>query len=218
MIAAKLAAVVVIAYLVGSIPFGVIVGRREAGVDVRQHGSGKMGMANVLRTAGRRAAIAVFLLDLGKGALAVFLAGVIIGGESMQVGSFQMGALFAQILAGLAAIAGHILPVFVKFKGGRGVVTFFGGLFVLCPLVALFGGEVFIIGTIVTKYVSLGSLAGTICTYILLVPLAILSNFPMEYLIYTFIGTVIIFIMHRDNINRLIAGKERRLGGKAEGS
>jgi len=126
-----------------------------------------------------------------------------------------LGVLVAEVLAALAAIVGHNWSVFLKFKGGRGVVTFFGGLIALCPPAAIFGAEVFVIGAGVTKYASLASIAAAVATYTILVPLVIMNRFPIEYLAYTLIGTILIFIMHRDNIIRLLSGKERKLGDRA---
>ena len=219
MIIAKFIAVAIIGYLLGSIPFGLIVGKLAAKKDIRQVGSGKIGATNVLRTAGKKAALLVLILDLGKGALAVVTAGIIFAGEYLTVGDtgiWWMGSS-AQVLAALAAIAGHTWPIFVKFKGGRGVATFLGGLIVLCPPAALFGGEVLIIGAGLTRYVSLGSIAGAVGAYAILVPLTLINGFPIEYLIYALIGAIFIIVMHRDNIARLLAGKERKLGEKAEG-
>jgi len=215
MIIAKFVAVIVLGYLLGAIPFGVLVARRWARVDVRQYGSGKIGMTNVLRTAGKKAAAMVLALDLLKGVLAVVFAGLIVGGGYLVVGGFGLGVLVAQVLAALAAIVGHNWSVFLKFKGGRGVVTFFGGLTALCPPAAIFGAEIFVIGTGLTRYVSLGSIAGAVGTYIILVPLVIMNGFRIEYLAYTLIGTILIFIMHRDNIIRLLSGRERKLGDRA---
>ncbi len=216
MIIAKFAAVVILGYLLGSIPFGLIISRRKAKVDVRQYGSGKTGATNVLRTAGVKAAALVGSLDASKGVLAVVFAGLIIGGDYLVVGNFGLGMLLAQVMAALAAIAGHIWPVFLRFHGGRGVATFLGGLAVLCPPAAIVGGEVMIIGVGLTRYASLGSIAGTVSTYAILVPLHILSGFPIEYLVYALIGTIIVIIMHRDNIARLVSGKERKLGDWAK--
>ena len=217
MIIPELVAVVIIGYLLGSIPFGLLISRREAMVDVRQHGSGKIGATNVLRTVGSRAAAAVLILDLAKGILAVFIAGLIVGNDYLVVNSFALGMLAAQVLAALAAVAGHIWPVFLKFKGGRGVATFFGGLIALSPLVGLFGSEVFIIGAGLTRFVSVGSIAGTVGSYAILVPLTIMNGFPIEYLLYSLAGVIIVFVMHRDNIARLVSGKERKLGDKVAG-
>ncbi len=207
-------AVVILGYLLGSIPFGLLLTRRWAGVDVRRHGSGKIGMTNVLRTAGKKVAATVFALDLLKGMLAVVFAGLIIGKGHLVVGGFGLGVLVAQVMAALAAVAGHNWSVFLKFRGGRGVVTYFGGLVALFPPAAIFGAEIFAIGTGLTRYASVGSIVGVVSTYVILVPLTILHGFPIEYLVYSFIGTVVIILMHRDNIVRLISGKERRLGDK----
>ncbi len=216
MIIAKFVAVIILGYLLGSIPFGVLIGRRKAKVDVRQYGSGRTGATNVLRTAGGKAAAMVASLDLLKGVLAVVFAGLIVGGEYLVVGDFGLGRLVAQVLAALAAIAGHIWPVFLKFHGGRGVATFFGGLIALCPPAALFGGEILIIGAGLTRFASLGSIAGAVGTYTILVPLTIMNGFPIEYLVYALVGTIVIVVMHRGNIVRLISGKERKLGDKVK--
>ena len=216
MIIAKFAAVVLIGYLLGSIPFGLLIGKRSNNVDVRQYGSGKIGATNVLRAAGRKAAALVVFLDVSKGALAVVFAGLIIGKSYLVVGDFGLGALVAQVLAALAAMAGHNWSVFLKFHGGRGVATFMGGLIALCPVAAIFGGEIFIIGAGLTKFASLGSIAGTVGTYAILVPLTIMNGFPIEYLAYALIGTIVVIVMHRGNIRRLVSGKERKLGEKAK--
>ncbi len=128
-----------------------------------------------------------------------------------MVGDFSLGILVAQCLAALAAMAGHNWSVFLKFKGGRGVATFFGGLIALCPPAAIFGGEILIIGAGLTRFVSLGSIAGVVGTYTILVALTIMNGFPVEYLAYALIGTIVIVVMHRGNIRRLISGKERKL-------
>jgi glycerol-3-phosphate acyltransferase PlsY len=215
MIIGKFIGVVVIGYLLGSIPFGVIIGKRK-GIDVTQYGSGKMGTTNVLRTAGTKAAATVFGLDLLKGILAVVVAGLMIGRDYLVIDGHAVGMLIAQVMAALAAVAGHNWSVFLKFRGGRGVATFFGGLVALCPVAALFGGEVFVIGAGLSKLVSLGSIAAVVSTYGVLVPLTIVYGFPIEYLIYALIGAVVILVTHRSNIARLLRGRERRLGEKAQ--
>jgi glycerol-3-phosphate acyltransferase PlsY len=217
MIAAKFVLVAVVGYLLGSIPFGILVCRRTAKVDVRQYGSGKMGTTNVLRTAGSKAAVLVFVLDLLKGVAAVIIAGLIIGRDYLVVGGVHWGVLVAQVIAALSAMAGHNRSVFLKFRGGgRGVATFFGGMAALFPPAALFGGEIFIIGAGITKFVSLASISAVVSTYAVLIPLTIFNRFPIEYLIYALIGSIVIIVVHRDNISRLLAGKERRLGERAK--
>lgn len=214
MIIAKFALIALIGYLLGSIPFGLIISKWKAKIDIRQYGSGKTGGTNVLRMLGRKAFLTVVFLDVSKGALAVVIAGLIVGQEYMIVGNSGLGLLFVQVIAALAAMAGHIWPVFVKFKGGRGVATFFGGLIALCPVAGLFGGEALIIGAGLTGFASLGSIIGVVGAYAILIPLTIIYGFPIEYLGYVLIGTLLILFVHRDNIKRLLAGKERRLGEK----
>jgi len=215
MLIGKFILVALIGYLLGSIPFGLIVARQKAKIDIRQYGSGKIGGTNVLRTLGRKAFLMVASLDILKGALAVVFAGLIIGQEFMVVGNSGLGLLFAQVIAALAAVVGHIWPIFVKFKGGRGVATFIGGLIALCPPAGLFGGEALIIGAGLSGFASLGSIIGVVGAYAILLPLTIVYGFPVEYLGYVLIGTLLILFVHRGNIKRLLSGKERKLNQKA---
>jgi len=216
MIVLQFLAVIIIGYILGSIPSGLLVSKYFARVDIRKFGSGKTGATNVLRTAGKKAAFLVLLLDLLKGALAVVFAGLIVGRNYLVINDFGLGLLVAQVLAALASIAGHNWSIFLKFKGGRGVATFFGGLVALCPVAALFGGEVFILGAGLTKFASFGSIAGVVGTYTVLIPLTVFHGFPLEYLIYALIGSVVIIAMHRENIGRLLSGRERKIGEKAK--
>jgi glycerol-3-phosphate acyltransferase PlsY len=216
MLIAKFILVAFIGYILGSIPFGVIVSKYKANVDIRKFGSGKIGGTNVLRTVGKKAFLMVATLDILKGALAVVIAGFIIGGESIWFGDSGLGVIFGQVLAALAAIAGHIWPIFLKFKGGRGVATFLGGLMALIPAAGLFGGEALIIGAGLSGFASLGSMIGLVCSYAILIPLTIMNGYPIEYLAYVFLGSTLVIFMHRDNIKRLLSGKERRLDQKAE--
>ena len=209
-------ACLVVGYLMGSIPIGYLVARRTAKVDVREHGSGKTGTTNVLRTAGIGAAALVVVGDIVKGVLAVVFAGLIMGNSYLAVGHFGFGLPLAQVLAAMAAVVGHNWPVFLKFRGGRGVATFFGGMAAFLPVAALFGGEILLIGAVVTRFASLGSIAGVVGTYAIVVPLTVLNGWPLEYLVYALVGVLVIVIMHRGNIARLLAGKERRIGQKAE--
>jgi len=215
MILTELVLVTIAAYLIGSIPFGYLIARRKAKIDITSFGSGRTGATNVLRTLGRKMAALVAGLDLLKGVAAVWLAGAMIGHDYLLVGDYHLGILMAQVTAALAAVIGHIFPIFNHFKGGRGVATFFGGFIALYPLAAIFGGEVFIISVGLTGFASLGSIAGVAGAYAMMIPLSLHSGIPMEYLVYSLIGSTIIIIMHRDNIQRLIAGKERRISEKA---
>jgi acyl phosphate:glycerol-3-phosphate acyltransferase len=216
MMIARYIASMIIAYLLGSIPFGLILAKSIAGVDVREWGSGKVGATNVLRSAGKKVAIVSGLLDITKGAVAVLFAGLIIGKSYMVVGQLGFGPLLGQVLAGLSAVAGHNWSIFLKFRGGSGVATFFGGWIALVPLVALFGGEILFLGAASTLFVSLGSIAGVVGTYAILIPLTIINSWPIEYLLYAFGGTAMIIYTHRGNIVRLFKGIERKLGEKAD--
>ena len=215
-------AVVVIGYLLGSIPFGLLIARIFAKKDVRQVGSGKIGMTNVMRAAGRKAAAVSLLLDMGKGIVAVVLAGVIFSGYvNGSTGGFTWHES-ARVLAAMAAISGHSWSVFLKFKGGRGVATFIGALLALHWPAAVVGGGLMLIIGFTTKYMSLGSIIGAVTAFIMLMALNILQiDFlkpypPIEYVIYAMICAIFIYIMHRDNIVRLMSGTERRIGEKAK--
>jgi glycerol-3-phosphate acyltransferase PlsY len=201
-----------VGYLMGSIPVGVVVSRLTAKVDVRDYGSGMTGTTNVLRTAGRKAAVMVVAGDLLKGALAVIFAGLIVGNGYLQVGNFGLDAGVGRVLAALGAVIGHNWSVFLGFKGGRGVATYFGALAAMVPLVAILGGEILVLSAFSTRFVSLGSIAGVVGSYAIIIPLTLLNGLPIEYMLYSILGVVIIVAMHRGNIIRLMTGKERRLG------
>lgn len=215
-LALKYVGCIALGYLLGSIPCGVIVAKRLAHLNVLELGSRSTGMTNVLRTAGRKAAIIVFAGDLLKGVLAVMFARLIMGNSYVAVGIFGFGPPFGLVLAALAAVVGHNWSVFLKFRGGRGVTTYFGGMMALSWPAALLGGELFIIGAFTTKFVSLGSIAAVVGTYALMILFYVFYNWPLEFLLYALIGTIVIIVMHRGNINRLLTGNERRLGDKAE--
>jgi acyl phosphate:glycerol-3-phosphate acyltransferase len=218
-----LIAVAIIGYLLGSIPFGLFVGRIFAKKDVRQIGSGKIGTTNVIRAAGKKAGALAMILDIAKGAIAVGIGAWIFRDKTDIVGVLFTPMESAKVLAALAAIAGHVWPVFLKFKGGRGVATFFGGLAALYWPAAIIGG-LFVLGLgFRTKYMSMGSIIGAVTAFILMMALNILKigiGFikmpypPFEYVVFAMIGAVFIYVMHRDNIARLFAGTERKIGEK----
>ena len=214
MIIAKFILVAVMGYLLGSVPFGLIVSKMQAKIDIRNYGSGHTGGTNVLRTLGRKAFVMVAAGDVLKASIAVLLAGLMVNHGLLVVGHIDLGRLAAQSLAGLCAIMGHIFPVFAKFKGGRGVATFIGGLAAICPVAALFGGEILIIGAGLSGFASLGSITGVVSAYAIMIPLTIIYGVPVEYLVYVLIGALIILVAHRDNIQRLLSGKERKLNQK----
>ncbi len=210
MIIAKFIAAVVIAYLLGSIPFGLIIGKLKGSVDVRKYGSGKTGATNVMRTVGTKFGILTMILDVVKAAGAVVLAGVIIDSGALTIGSIPLHQM-AQVTAGLAAVAGHNWPVFARFKGGRGVTAYFGTLFVIYPPAAIFGVEVLAISALRSRHMSLGSILGVLAAWCLLVPLTIIYDSPPIYLAYGLAAIVLLIYQHRGNISRLQQGTERRL-------
>ena len=199
-VVSRYAVVLPLAYLVGSIPWGYFFLHWFRGVDVREFGSGRTGMSNVLRTGGGRIATSVLLLDLGKGVLVVLLAREILGTTT------------GEVVAGLLALAGHNWPVFLKFRGGRGIATGLGVLSVMAPIPAIIGAAVFIPITLISRYLSLGSITGVITACLSLLALALLGMYSTTYTWYAFIGGAIIIWQHRDNIQRLLHGTERRLG------
>lgn len=187
-------------YLMGSIPWGYFLLHWSRGVDVREYGSGRTGMTNVLRTGGGRMAAAVLVLDLGKGVVAVLLAREILGTTS------------GEVAAGLLAMAGHNWPAFLNFKGGRGIATGMGVLATIAPLAAIIGMLMFIPVTLISRYLSLGSVTGVITASLSLLVLTRLGMYSTAYTWYAVIAAALIIWQHRDNIQRLMHGTERRLG------
>ena len=193
-----------IGYLLGSLPFGLIATRLVKRVDVRDFGSGGTGMTNVIRTAGVKVGVVVLALDMGKAVVAVALA----RGLADSPG--------AEAAAGLAALVAHIWPIFGRFRGGKGTAPGWGGLFMLCPLCGLAATAVGLPLVIITRYVSVGSLLGASSGAILLIILAAVGVQPFEHMWYGIIGVVLVVGRHKDNVERLMKGEERRLGKPGE--
>jgi len=185
---AEVIAIVVIAYLLGSIPFGLIISKLKSGVDVRGYGSGKTGATNVMRITGTKLGVLTLVLDVIKAAGAVMLATVIIDGDS---GILTIGGVpvywqhVAQVVAGLAVVVGHNWPIFAKFKGGRGVTAYFGTLFAIYPPVGIFGAQIVALAALLSRHMSLGSVLGSLAALCFMIPLTILYNFPPIYLAYS---------------------------------
>jgi glycerol-3-phosphate acyltransferase PlsY len=187
------AAFVVLAYLAGSIPTGVLLAR-TAGVDVRAQGSGNVGATNVARTVGKKLGILTLAGDLLKGLAPVLLA------RSLEIGSVAVG------LVAVAAIFGHVFSVFLNFQGGKGVATGFGVLLGLAPAAALIPLAVFAGAFSLSRIVSLSSIAAAASA-----PLALLLiGYPSPTVLAAFATAVLIISRHRDNISRLMAGTEQR--------
>lgn len=201
--AAKYAAVLPLAYLFGSIPWGYFFLYWRRGLDIRDYGSGRIGVSNVLRTGGGRVAALVLLLDLSKSVVMVLLARVLIGTTT------------AEVWVGLLALMGHNWPVFLKFRGGRGIVTGLGGLSVMAPIAAAIAAVAFIPITLISRYLSLGSITAVVVACLSLLALTLVGVYSSTYAWYGFGAGAIIIWQHRDNIQRLLRGTERRLGKPA---
>ncbi|MFV2064383.1 MAG: glycerol-3-phosphate 1-O-acyltransferase PlsY [Chloroflexota bacterium] len=192
------AGLLVMGYLIGSLPMGVIVARLTGATDPRTVGSGRTGGTNALRAMGWWRALTVGLLDLAKGAVAILIA------RSLDV------PVEIQALTGVAAVLGSWKSVFVGFGGGRGVATGVGGMLAISPVIFVIAAPVFFTIIGVTRYVSLGSLLGTAFGGGLVIIFAMLGWIDAAWLIYVVPAISIVWIAHRDNIRRLLEGTERR--------
>jgi glycerol-3-phosphate acyltransferase PlsY len=192
--------VVLAAYFIGGIPWGILVARLLGGRDPRTIGSGRTGGANVLRALGLGAAALVALLDVAKGAVVVIIARA--AGADLPV----------QVLVALAAILGHSRSPYIGFGGGRGVATGLGSLIVLQPLIAAAVLPIFGVVIAVSRYSSLASLASTTAAGIGVALAVAIGGLPGAYLLYAIVGTGMIWYFHRDNIDRLMRGRENKIG------
>ncbi len=227
---------VILGYLIGAIPFGMIVARLKGGIDITQYGSGKIGATNVLRTAGKKSATIVLICDIAKGTGAVLIARWLMGvtvistdwqlipgcgyvgsGTLFSIGVFKWSIYGIQAAVAMAAIAGHNWSPYIKFRGGRGVATFFGGLVPMNWLVSIICGLGILMGVAsLTRYVSLGSVLSVTIAAIAMLILFINGYQSVESLVYAVAGTALILVQHRDSIMRLRSGTERKVGTKAE--
>lgn len=186
---------VTLAYLLGSVPFAFLLSRRR-GIDLRQVGSGNIGATNVLRTSGVRTAIIAMGLDVIKGVVAVVMTQRLTGGVG------------APMAAGLASVLGHIYPIWLRFRGGKGVATAAGVFVVLTPLALGVASAAFVLAVWVTRYISVGSVVGALTLAIV----AVVTDAPGVVEIGSAIAAVVIVQRHRANIARVLAGTERRVG------
>ena len=193
-------------YLIGAIPVGFLIVRLTRSVDIRDYGSGNIGMTNVLRTTGLKTGIIVLGLDTFKGVIPVFV--------SRQLYSDP----YMETLAAIAVLVGHIWPVFLKFRGGKGVATGMGSFCFISPICGLIVVGVGCLVLAVSRYVSLASIIAASSAFI---SMWVFNNFYSEswiadslgtYIMYPLIGVPIIIFRHRENIARLLNGEERRLG------
>lgn len=193
---AFLAFAAIIGYLLGSIPFGLLLTRAAGLGDVRQIGSGNIGATNVLRTGNKKLAAATLLCDAFKGTAAVLIANALWGYE-------------ASLVAGFFAFFGHLFPVWLGFKGGKGVATYIGVLLGAAPLMMLAFAAIWLITAFVTKYSSLSALVA-----MLVIPIVLWILGPEKTALLVTILSIISWYMHRENIKRLLAGTESKIGKK----
>ena len=187
-------------YLLGSVPFGLLAGRLARGIDIRQFGSGRTGFTNVLRTVGWRWGALVLVADLAKGAVPVVIARVL------------SDEPYVQTVAGLAAAVGHDWPLFAGFQGGRGVATSYGAALAMSPIAAAAIMPVGIGLVAVTRIMSLMSVGMAPVVAVVFVALAAAGVHPWAYAVYALVAAAIVVWLHQENIRRLLAGTEPRLG------
>lgn len=195
-----------LAYLLGAFPSSVVLGRALRGIDVRQEGSRNAGATNAWRVLGWRIGLAVMLLDTGKGALAALLIPPVVGGD------LPVSLPAASIFCGLAAVVGHVFPVYIGFRGGKGVATAAGMLVAVAPIPMAIAAGVFVVGIVSSGWVSLGSLAAAWT-----VPIAVAAfppsrdglSYPLLFSL-TVALAVLITVTHRANLRRLLRGEEAR--------
>ena len=197
----RIALILALAYLIGSIPSGYLIVRATEGEDVRKTGSGGTGATNVSRSAGKGAGILTLILDVIKGVFVVFLAGI------LSDGLFPF-ADWTIAFAGVLAILGHIFPVWLRFRGGKGVATALGVFLMLEPIVVVIALVVFAITFALTRYVSLASLVAISSITIAILALTLFDPFELPNAIAALLSAGLVIFAHRANIQRLIAGSE----------
>jgi glycerol-3-phosphate acyltransferase PlsY len=202
------AVIAILSYLIGSIPFGIIVGRAWKGIDIRDHGSKNMGFTNVYRVIGTLPAVIVLILDITKGMIAVLLL------TRINLGSEGLALINLKIIACIIVIVGHVFPLFAGFRGGKGIATGLGALWSIIPIEVSIALFLFLIILTITRYVSLGSLsaAGFILLALLFERYYLKIKIPTLLIIMITFLTVFIFFNHRSNIKRLLVGSENKFG------
>ncbi len=200
--------IIVISYLMGSIPTSIIAGKLLKGIDIRRHGSGNAGATNVFRVLGWKAGIVVLLIDMAKGLIpTIWVAKLgLDSGLGWEFINFQ-------IIAGIAAVFGHIWTVFAKFKGGKGVGTGAGMIIGLAPLAVLICLIVFVLVVAVTRYVSLGSILAslTFMGVIFVRHFLLGAEVPLQLLVFSVFIPALIIYTHRSNVGRLLRGEENKM-------
>ena len=194
--------IVIIAYLLGSIPFGYLIVRKKIGADIRETGSGGTGATNVSRRAGRAAGVLTLLLDAAKGSVALLVAKAVSGDE------------WVMAVVAIAVLVGHIFPVWLGFRGGKGVATGVGVFAVLAPVALLCAGVIFVAIVALTRYVSLGSITAAVLipVFVWLQSVFVVPVFDLRPLLTAaVVGAALIVFAHRGNIQRLASGTESQI-------
>lgn len=198
-----IAVLIVLAYLIGSIPTAVWVSKNMFGIDIREHGSGNAGATNTFRVLGSKAGSMVMLVDMLKGFLAVKLA------LFSHLTIFSEPFVNLQIFLGLAAVIGHIFPIWAEFKGGKGIATLFGMILSIQPLVAVSLVLVFMLMLFLTRYVSLSSISASIAFPLLI--LFIFHEPELSYRVFAIATALLVVLTHYKNISRLLNGNENKV-------
>jgi len=210
MIILQFLGMMVIGYLVGAIPTGVITGKLTRGIDVREHGSGSMGMTNVIRTVGAKAGLIVLVVDVLKGAGVVALAWAVFYSAHHDM------VHWGQMAGGVAAVIGHIWPIYIGFRGGKGIATASGAIMVLSWQVGLICFAVFLLVVLAFRYISLGSIVAAIALVVSMAVFFIWYSGPAAYLAFSLTVAPVVIFRHRGNIKRLLAGTESKIGQKVK--
>ncbi|MFA5056169.1 MAG: glycerol-3-phosphate 1-O-acyltransferase PlsY [Dehalococcoidia bacterium] len=210
MIALQFIGMVVIGYLVGAIPFGVIIGKMTRGIDVREYGSGSMGMTNVMRTVGAKAGLIVLIFDVFKGAGVVALAWAVFYSANHDM------VYWGQMAGGASAVIGHSWPIYIGFRGGKGIATAAGAILVLSWQVGLICLAVFLLMALAFRYISLGSIIAAIALVVSMVVFFTCYSGPAAYMAFSLVVAPIVIFRHRGNIKRLLAGTESKIGQKVK--
>jgi glycerol-3-phosphate acyltransferase PlsY len=207
----KFLLIILISYLIGAIPFGLIVAKRMGKVDITEHGSGNIGSTNVLRTIGTRAGLLVLFLDVFKGFAAVMLSRVIIGDSVIMAGSYPVSWDAGHVVAAMTVMAGHNWSVYIKFRGGKGVAAYFGGWLAMDPISVAFGLILLVCVVAITRHMSRGSIVAALGILILQMLLIVFLDTPPIYLLYSLLAAIVIIVQHRRNIQRLRRGTELKI-------
>jgi len=207
----SLATIVIVSYLLGSIPFGYMAGR-IGGIDIRKAGSGNVGATNVVRVLGKRYGYPVFALDVLKGFGAVKIS-MMLAGQHLEWSSPEISGM----IAATCSVVGHVFPCWLKFNGGKGVATAAGALLALTPIATLIGVAVWIIVFWLTRYVSLASIVATVVLPIVILIIGLSDGHSGRLLVYSSVCVAALVIWrHRSNLSRLLRGTEPRFSRKGK--